>query len=120
MAAKAQSTGTIALSCSSTKGVPNETLNLLCAGLQTELAAKYPNATFVQPGSSAAPGAVVVMLEAYVANKAGLEAQLSWQTKGSPVATGPRMGLSVSNKDITPDMQMQFLHRLVNDVSLPF
>lgn len=111
----------IAVTCIGSDQVAADTLAALCVGLQDALTTKYPSLQFVASAKVPENPAPVVMLEAFSASKAGIAARLNWRASGgSAVVNGPRFGFSISDKDMTPAMQLQFLNRLVHDTALPF
>lgn len=126
----AQSMPTISVLCRNTADLPAPTQEMLCAGLQAALATKYPARQFARAQGAATPDGPdpdgpepdgpVVTLETHVASPFGLEVQLSWQTKGTDRSEGPRQALSISDKELTPQLQLKFLNRVVQDTTLPF
>lgn len=121
----AQSMPTISVLCRNTADLPAPTQEMLCAGLQAALATKYPARQFARAQGAAPPDGPesegpVVTLETHVASPFGLEVQLSWQTKGTDRSEGPRRALSISDKELTPQLQLKFLNRVVQDTTLPF
>jgi hypothetical protein len=118
--AQSQSIQNIAVTCTGAEKVAAETLVMLCADLHKALAAKYPDAHFVLTDSGDANATGLVTLETFAANRVGIDARLNWQAKGADRVDGSRMGFSISDTDMTPDMQRTFLNRLVHDTPLPF
>jgi hypothetical protein len=109
----------ISVTCISQSNVPAKTLTQLCEGLHDALVAKYPSALFDLIEGIPDQTVPLVTLETFAANKTTIEARLNWQLHGENPAVGARMGFSISDKDITPEMQRKFLTRLVNDTPLP-
>ena len=118
--AQTQARRDIAVVCTGSQNVAADSLTLLCADLHDVLAAKYPDARFVLMDGAASGVAVSVTLEAFTLGKTGIEARLGWQARGAAPAFGPKMGFSISDSAMTPDMQTTFLSRLVHDTPLPF
>lgn len=118
--AQAKTDAKIAVICRGAGDISPETLNGLCLDLQNALAAVHPEPTFVRADAIPKGGSAFVALEALSATAAALEAQLTWQTARSMVITGPRISFSVTDKDLTPAMQVNFLNRLVHASELPF
>lgn len=118
--AQTKATQDIAVVCTGSQHVAADTLTMLCADLHDVLAAKYPDARFVLVDGAAADADAAVTLEAFAAGKTGIEARLSWQAGGADPVFGPKMGFSISDAVMTPEMQMTFLNRLVHDTPLPF
>lgn len=110
----------IAVTCTGENAVPVRTIGELCESFQAALTEKYPNAGFAMAEATLDHAAAVVTLETFVANTTTLEARLSWQLNGANRAFGPRMGFSVTDLTITPQMYRKFLTRLINDTRLPF
>jgi hypothetical protein len=119
MIAQTQPLVPILVTCTSEGAVSAKTLEQLCESLHDALIAKYPAANFVLADGTPDQTASLVTLETFVANKTTIEASLNWQLLGDAPVTGARMGFSISDKDITPEMQRKFLTRLVNDTPLP-
>lgn len=118
--AQRRASAKIAVTCFGSDKVLTETLTALCSDLQEALTEKYPAALFVASDGVPEDSAPVVMLEAFSASKAGIAARLRWRIDGTAIVNGPRFGFSISDKDMTPAMQLQFLNRLVHDTTLPF
>jgi hypothetical protein len=117
--AQAQSMQNIAVTCIGTKNVSADALATLCQSLQQALVAKYPNEGFVLSDGTADQSAPIVTLEAFALNNSIIEARLNWQLNGESRAVGPRMGFSVTDADMTPQMQQKFLVGLLNQSALP-
>lgn len=118
--AQANSLQKIAVTCVGSEKVATNTLTVLCADLHNALTAQYPDASFVLADSVAGNAAGLLTLETFAANNLGIEARLIWQASGTDHVEGPKMGFSISDTDMTPDMQHQFLNRLVHATPLPF
>lgn len=118
--AQANSMQKIAVTCVGSENVATDTLTILCTDLHNALTAHYPDASFVLAGSVAGNAAGLLTLETFAANKMGIEARLIWQASDADRVEGPQMGFSISDTDMTPDMQHQFLNRLVHATPLPF
>ncbi len=93
---------------------------MLCAGLQTALTTKYPRLQFTRSKTKTTPASGSITLETFVANSVGIELRLIWQAAAQSKVEGPRHGFSVMDKALTPDMQLKFLNRVVQDTALPF
>ncbi len=117
--AQARSTVTITVACTGNDTVPDATLAVLCSSLHNSLSAHYPAENFALIDEDHADAAPLLTLETFTASTAMLEARLIWRAPGSDNIDGPRMGLSISDADLTPRMQQQFLDRLVLDTPLP-
>lgn len=118
--AKTQSSSDISVTCTGSDAVSARALSSLCADLHKALEERYPNATFVLNHTVPAGTKAFVNLETFTASKANIDARLNWQTAGSAPVTGPRIGFSISDKDLTPDLQQKYLSRLVKETALPF
>lgn len=109
----------IAVACTGTERVSADSLAVLCKSLQDALAAKYPNEGFVLTDGAEAKSAPNVTLETFTLNNTIIEARLNWQLNGESRTVGPRMGFSVTDIDMTPQMQRKFLASLVDGSALP-
>ena len=110
----------IGVTCSGSDTVSAQSLGALCDGLHHALATLYPDARFVLIDRVPADAEPFVALETFTANETNIEARLIWQAAGLPVTTGPRAGISIIDKTLTPAMHQTFLNRLVQDAALPF
>jgi hypothetical protein len=110
----------ISVFCTGTSQVSVPTQEMLCAGLQTSLTAKYPNLQFTRSKTNATAASGSITLETFVANSVGIELRLIWQAADQNTVEGPRHGFSVMDKALTPDMHLKFLNRVVQDTALPF
>lgn len=118
--AQTQSPAEISVTCTGGETVSAQTLALLCSGLHLALAEQHPNARFVLHDSVPEGAKAFVVLQAFTASKANIDAQLNWQAAGSAPVMGARTGFSITDKDLTPALQQKFLSRLVKDTALPF
>lgn len=118
--AQPKTDATIAVICRGADDIPADTLNALCVDLQTTLAAEYPDATFGRADAIPKDGAAFVAFEVLSATNVALDARLTSQNARTAAITGPRLGFSVTDKDLTPALQKKFLNRLVHASELPF
>lgn len=118
--AQAHAQSPVSVYCTGTNQVPVPTQEMLCAGLQTSLTAKYPSLQFTRSKTRTTSASGSITLETFVANSVGIELRLIWQAADQIKVEGPRHGLSVMDKALTPDMQLKFLNRVVQDTALPF
>lgn len=118
--AQSQPSPPVQLHCSGANDVPAETQEMLCAGLQSALATKYPSRQFTRSTDTADKAKTTVTLQTFVANTYGMELRLGWRTPDRGNGEGPRLGFSIVDKAMTADMQLKFLNRVVQDTALPF
>jgi hypothetical protein len=118
MTAQTKTSQPISVTCIGQGSVPAKALEALCESLHGALVAEYPDASFALIDGTPGPAAPTVTLEAFVANQTMIEARLNWQLHGEALVIGTRMGFSISDKDITPEMQRKFLIRLVKETPL--
>lgn len=104
--------------CSGSDQVAETALAGLCADLRATLKAKYPQSIFdAADAESDADGRIT--LETFTAGYGELSARLVWQARGADPVAGLKQGLSVSDAEMTPAMQLMFLKRLVQETDLP-
>lgn len=110
----------IAVACIGRDGALAQKDDALCHGLRQALATKYPNARFVVSDTPPPKGNAFVTLETIASSTSSIEARLKWQAASALPVDGPRTRLSISDKDLSQKMRLNFLNRLVQDTALPF